>query len=95
MARTTITIDDDLLVELKVRAARTGRTLSAVVAESLERSLRPETAPAADRAELPVWRHGTGLMPGVEIASLGKMLGMLDQMEIDEARRESREPRFR
>lgn len=38
-ARTTLTVDDEVLRWVKVRAARTGRTDSQVIEESLRRDL--------------------------------------------------------
>ncbi|MGE0491224.1 MAG: ribbon-helix-helix protein, CopG family [Vulcanimicrobiota bacterium] len=40
--RTTITIDDHLLDELKIRAARLGTTVSRLIEEAVRTSLRPE-----------------------------------------------------
>lgn len=62
--RTTLIIPDQLIRELKRRAARTGQTLSAVVAEVVRRGLaepdRAERLPA-----LPVHRLGR---PRVNVA---------------------------
>jgi hypothetical protein len=38
--RTTLTIDEDVLRSVKIRAARTGRPDSAVIEESLRRDLK-------------------------------------------------------
>jgi predicted transcriptional regulator len=76
--RTTIRIDDALLAELKTQAARSGRTLTAVI----EDALRAELARRAERRagpppELPVSRGGR-FQPGV---GLDDSAALLDLME--------------
>ncbi|HYH32585.1 MAG TPA: DUF6364 family protein [Pseudonocardia sp.] len=39
--RTTLQLDDDLVVEAKVLAARTGRTLSQLIEDALRQTLVP------------------------------------------------------
>ncbi len=97
MARTTLTIDDDLLVRLKVRAAQRRLRLSQLIDEALRRGLSEEPwagSNAHKRTKLPSWDLG-GLQPGVTIGSIGHMLGQLDGMEIEDAARDRREPRPR
>ena len=97
VARTTLTIDDDLLVRLKVRAAQRHMRLSQLVDEALRRGLSAEDRAGTDggkRTRLPTWDLG-GLQPGVTIGSLGHMLGQLDEMEVEDAAREGRAPRSR
>lgn len=66
--RTTVTIDDALLADAKVLAARTHRTVSSVLEEAL-RDLIARHVEALDTAPnvvLPT--HGTGgLRPGVDL----------------------------
>jgi hypothetical protein len=59
--RTTLVIPDQLVRELKRRAAARGTTLSAVVAEALRRGL-DATAPAEDLPPLPTYRMGPPLV---------------------------------
>ena len=97
MARTTLTIDDDLLVRLKVRAAQRHLRLSQLVDEALRRGLSAEERAGNDpgkKMTLPTWDLG-GLQPGVTMGSLGHMLGQLDEMEVEDAARDGREPRSR
>jgi hypothetical protein len=77
--RTTINLDDALLAEAKQVAARTGRSLTAVVEDALRQSLHrrhPTTRPAI---ELPVFGEG-GTRPGVD---LDDSAALLDVMEND------------
>jgi hypothetical protein len=79
--RTTINLDDALLAEAKQVAARTGRSLTAVVEDALRQSLH-RRHPATRRAiDLPVFGAG-GMRPGVD---LDDSAGLLDVMEQDDS----------
>ena len=74
--RTTIKIDDGLLVEAKTRAAASGRTLNQVVEDALRAAFeRRENAGA--RPELPVHRGGR-LMPGVDLDDSAALIDLMD-----------------
>lgn len=79
--RTTIRLDDTLLSEAKQLAARTGRTLTAVIEDALRQSLaaarRPRTVP---RSNLPTFR-GDGLQPGVDLDDSAALLDVMDRGE--------------
>jgi hypothetical protein len=78
--RTTINIDDALLAEAKQVAARTGRSLAAVVEDALRESLHRRHRTARRRAELPEFGEG-GVQPGVD---LDDSAALLDLMERDD-----------
>jgi hypothetical protein len=78
--RTTINLDDDLLAEAKQVAARTGRTLTAVVEDALRESLHRRHRTARRTVELPVFGEGA-LQPGVD---LDDSAALLDLMERDD-----------
>lgn len=76
--RTTVRLDDDLLRQAKALAARTGRTLTAVIEDGLREALgrhrrRQEQPPVA----LPTFR-GKGLRPGVDLDDTAGLLDILD-----------------
>jgi hypothetical protein len=76
--RTTIRLDDDLLARAKELAARTGRTLTAVIEDALRAALaqsRPRRG--AERLTLPTYGSG-GVLPGVD---LDDSASLLDAME--------------
>jgi hypothetical protein len=76
--RTTIRLDDDLLARAKQLAARTGRTLTAVIEDALRAALaqgRPRRGREA--IELPTFGRG-GVRPGVD---LDDSAALLDAME--------------
>lgn len=79
--RTTVRLDDTLLAEAKALAARTGRTLTQVIEDSLRQALAGRPAGQDRRVELPVVRGGR-LRPGVNLDS---MSDLLDIMEPDAA----------
>lgn len=75
--RTTISIDDRLLAEAKEIAARSGRTLNAVVADALRASIARQRGAHPPRVALPTFPGG-GLRAGVD---LDDGSGLLDLME--------------
>lgn len=76
--RTTISIDDRLLAEAKQAAARSGRTLNAVVEDALREALaRQRRERRQPRVPLPTFAGGR-LRPGVD---LDDSSGLLDLME--------------
>jgi hypothetical protein len=79
--RTTINLDDALLAEAKQVAARTGRSLAAVVEDALRESLRRRHQTAGQAVELPTFGEG-GVQPGVD---LDDSAALLDLMERDDA----------
>jgi hypothetical protein len=77
--RTTITIDDALLSEAKVAAARSGRTLGEVIEDALRASLRQRPA----RTEAPVLGvlDAGPLQPGVDLDDTAALLDLMDDDE--------------
>ncbi len=78
--RTTVRIDDELLVEAKSYAAKTGRTLNAVVEDALRAALSRRDLMRQRQAELPVAR-GSRLMPGVDLDDNARLLDLMDGLE--------------
>jgi hypothetical protein len=76
--RTTINIDDDLLAEAKQVAARTGRTLTAVVEDALRESLHRRHRTARRAVELPVFGEG-GPHPSVDLDDSAALLALMEQ----------------
>ena len=75
--RTTIRIDDRLLAEAKSRAARSGRTLTAVVEDALRTAFARRDGEPGQVPALPTLRGGR-LLPG---ADLDDGAALLDLME--------------
>lgn len=75
--RTTVAVDDHLLGAAKRRARERGQTLGQVVEDALRRELSTLTAGPAP--ELPVFRGGDGLRPGVDVGSNRALWELLDE----------------
>ena len=77
--RTTIRLDEHLLRQAKQFAARTGRTLTAVIEEALRQMLaRTEKRPKRSRVTLPTFR-GNGPLPGVDLDDSASLLEMMER----------------
>ena len=74
--RTTVRIDDRLLVEAKTRAAMLGRTLNELIEDALREAFARREG-AGHRVELPVFRSGR-VMPGVDLDNGAALLDLMD-----------------
>jgi hypothetical protein len=76
--RTTVSIPDDLLREVKQRAASTGQTLSSVVEEALRAALAAHRA-QSERVTLPTDPgDGRGIAPGVDLDDSAALLELME-----------------
>ncbi len=75
--RTTVTIDDQLLVEVKTVAAQSGRTLSAVIEDALRASLARRRTERPPIPPLPTISGG-GLQPGVDLDDSAALLDLME-----------------
>lgn len=75
--RTTIRLDDALLAEVKALAARTGRTLTAVIEDALRQTIQVRSAAEHDRPSPPTFA-GDGLQPGVDLDDSAALLDLMD-----------------
>ena len=76
--RTTIRIDDDLYREVKARAARSGRTVAAVLEDAVRNGLNP----SEKRTVQPYTVRPTGaggLRPGVDLSSNSAVVEAMDE----------------
>lgn len=76
--RTTIRIDDELYREVKERAARTGRTVAAVLEDAVRKGLHPPEQRAAGRYVVRPTGTG-GLRPGVDLTSNAAFADVMDE----------------
>ena len=74
MKRTTLALDDDILEELKVRAAREGRAVQQVANDLLRQGLRSKTA--SYRLKLKGWKARE--QPGVDIFDRDKLFDLMN-----------------
>lgn len=77
--RTTVNIDEHLLAEAKVIAARTHRTIGSVLEDALRRLIE-DTAPRPDDKpySLPDYSTGGGLRPGVDLNNKDQIEELMD-----------------
>jgi hypothetical protein len=75
--RTTLTLDEDVAVELKRLARKTGRPLKALVNDALRVGIRARRAPKARRYRLRPVSLG-GVMPGVDLDHALRLADALD-----------------
>ncbi len=75
MARTTLTIDDRLLRELKRKAAEEGRTLQAVTNDLLRQSLRARSQ-GSYQLRLRGWKATE--LPGVDLLDRDALFDLMD-----------------
>ncbi len=74
--RTTLTIDDDLLKQLKERAARQKRTLGVLVNDLLRQSLAGQERRRPYKLELQGWEAEPH--PGVDLLDRDKLFDLMD-----------------
>lgn len=74
--RTTVNLADDLLREAKQVAARSGRTLGALIEDALRESLLRTEEPGREPVRL--LTVAGGLRPGVDLSDNAALLDLLD-----------------
>ncbi|MBI2886798.1 MAG: type II toxin-antitoxin system VapB family antitoxin [Chloroflexi bacterium] len=80
--RTTIRLDDHLLKEAKRLAADTGRTLTAVIEDSLREAIaRKRAGVPRKRVRLPTFK-GQGLQPGVDLNDSAALLDLMERPDV-------------
>jgi hypothetical protein len=72
--RTTIRLDERLLVEAKKYAAESGRTLTAVLADALRETLGRRRTPGKRRLVRLRTVKGSGVRPGVDLDDTASLL---------------------
>lgn len=76
--RTTVNIDDQLLIEVKTVAAQSGRTLSAVIEDAIRISMgRRADGERSIERPLPLISGG-GLQPGVDLDDSAALLELME-----------------
>lgn len=74
--RTTVSIDDQLLIEVKTIAAQSGRTLSAVIEDAIRASM-VRRAERGSAPSLPTISGGR-LQPGVDLDDSAALLDLME-----------------
>jgi hypothetical protein len=66
MSHTSVPVNDELIVAVRLHAERTGRTLTQFLEDSLRRELRRLADSASAGDLLPTYR-GEGVRPGIDL----------------------------
>lgn len=78
--RTTVNLDDELLVRAKELAARTRRPLGSILEDALRLLLTERAGERAGVVRLPTF-GGNGLRPGVDLEDKESLAALLDDDE--------------
>lgn len=76
--RTTIQLDDDLLHEVKVEAARKGSTMTAFIQDALREKLARRMQ-AKNREPVRLLTAGGNVMPGVDLSNNAALLNLMEE----------------
>jgi plasmid stability protein len=77
--RTTVTLDDRLYVQAKVRAAEAGTSVGSVLEEALRQYLASaEHVAQAELPPLPTFDSG-GVLPGIDLDDMSAVYQVLDE----------------
>ena len=76
--RTTIRLDDHLLLRAKRAAVERGTTLTALIEDALRRVLVSDVQPRRPPESLPTFR-GDGLQPGVDLDDTASLLDVMEE----------------
>lgn len=77
--RTTIRLDDYLLAEAKMYAARKGVTLTAVIEDALRQTLAQQDQVESGKPVRLSTVTGNGLQPGVDLDDSAALLAIMDE----------------
>ena len=78
--RTTVTIDDDVAHELKMRAKRTEKSFKQVLNDTLRLAFSMSRVPGSRIKRFRVRPHRSEFRPGVDIEKLNQLV---DQLEVE------------
>lgn len=79
--RTTIRLDDDLLAEVRLVAARSGKTMTAVIEDAL-REMLARRQPMGERLPVKLTTvTGHGLQPGVDLDDSAALLSIMEESD--------------
>lgn len=93
--RTTVRLDRDLLATAKAHAAKTGRTLTALLEDALRAFLTLERRRRAKVVRsLPTWGKG-GVLPGIDLDNGSDLLAVVEGTDVARRRARARPRRRR
>lgn len=81
MMRTTVRLNDDVLIQAKKLAAETGSTLTAIIEDALRRTLAARREKARTKAPKFTTFGGRGLRPGVDLDDSAALLDLMERRD--------------
>jgi hypothetical protein len=79
--RTTIRLDDHLLAEVKLLAARSGKTMTSVIEDALREMLARQQATQGRKPTRLTTVSGHGLQPGIDLDDSAALLSMVEAFD--------------
>ena len=79
--RTTIRLDDDLLAEVKLLAARSGKTLTSVIEDALRETLSRQKEVGERKPVRLTTVSGQGLQPGIDLDDSASLLAIMEEFD--------------
>jgi len=76
--RTTINLDDHLLVQIKELAAKNGQTMTSVIEDALRRVVSPRETAGRKKIHLTTV-NGKGIRPGIDLDDSASLLDFMDR----------------
>ncbi len=76
--RTTISIDDHLLLEAKRRAAERGQTLGELIEDHLREGFAHSQPRLRSPVKIPVYHGRSGVLPGIDVTSNASLLEAME-----------------
>ena len=76
--RTTVRLDEHLLAEARQYAAKSGRTLTAVLEDALRETLARRRAPGKRKSVHLRTMKGSGVRPGVDLDDTASLLELME-----------------
>ncbi|GMQ79173.1 MAG: ribbon-helix-helix domain-containing protein [Anaerolineae bacterium] len=78
--RTTIRLDDQLLIEIKQYAVRSGQTLTAVIEDALRLMLASQQPSEKQEKVKLLTVEGNGTLPGVDLDDSANLLDLMEEV---------------
>jgi hypothetical protein len=79
--RTTIRLDDDLLAEVKLLAARSGKTLTSVIEDALRETLSRQEQVGERKPVRLTTVSGQGPQPGIDLDDTANLLAIMEESD--------------
>jgi hypothetical protein len=77
--RTTLRLEESLLMQAKILAAKQNKTLTALIQEGLCKVIKEaQTAKPGRKVAIPISKQSGGIWPGIDISNSAELLDIMD-----------------